>query len=360
MLKNKFIIQTPLFHKCHLDCGFCMERIGLTRSNTIDEDYIKSLPDRSVNLYRDWILEDRPKDIYLEICGGEIFMVGLPESIYSLMEYYIEETIRLIKEEFDFVDNVHVELDTSLIYINTNKLNYFLDKYGGSINTSYDSYGRFTSMAMKNLWYSMITKYRDHIGNIEFVFYKDGIETMMKDSFIDKLRDYELNASWYLPVNSDYRDKMPNDDLLYRFLNWGVTNSYFNMVQIRDCIKTIIAPNEVVKYCDCFESNSYASDPTIELNCFDSIKDDDFYRDKSMINESFTTKQMTIDMMRGCFVCEYNGRCQKMCAAMVNSKYYKLDDECPFKRIYKYIEANKSIIENYERMCDNGKVYTSI
>lgn len=355
MIKNKFIIQTPLFHKCHLNCGFCMERVGKTRENIIDYEYIKNLPLKSYNLYKDWIANNKPSDIYLEICGGEIFMVGLPEKLYDLYEYYIEETTKILKENFPFIQNVFIEWDTSLLYINTNKLNYMLSKYGGKINTSYDSIDRFNSESMKNLWFSLVQKYKSYIGNIEFVFFKQGIQSMINDPFIEKLREYELNASWYLPVNDDYAERMPNDDLLFNFLKWGIDNRYFNIIQIRECIKTITNPNDVVNYCDCFESNEHANDPVIELNCFKSVIDKEFFRDENTLNRSFIQQLNYTNEIRGCMYCEYNGRCQKMCAAIVNSKYYSLNKECPFKSIYNYIESNKYIIKDYERIGKNDR-----
>lgn len=347
MIKNKFIIQTPLFHKCHINCGFCMERVGETRSNKIDYEYIKNLPNLSISLYKDWMNKVKPSDVYIEICGGEIFMVGIPDKVYELYDYYIDETTRLLKENFKFIKNIFIEWDTSLIYINTNKLNYFIEKYGGSINTSYDSKDRFTSESMRNLWFSLVNKYKSHIGNIEFVFCKDGIEAMMKDSFIPKLKDFKLNTSWYLPVNADFSKRIPNDDILYRFLKWGIDNRYFNITQIRECVKTIIEPDSVVNYCDCFESD--INDPVIELNCFKAVIDDDFFRDKNITKMSLEEKFNYTNSLRGCLYCEYNGKCQKMCAAMISSKYYTLNEECPFKSIYKYIESNKYIIKDFER-----------
>lgn len=359
MIKEKFIIQTPLFHKCHLDCGFCMERVGKTRDNTIDYDYIKSLPEKAYNIYKDWIYHDKPKDIYLEICGGEIFPVGLPDKVYVLYEYYIEETTKILKDRFSFVENVYVEWDTSLIFINTHKLDYFLDKYGGTINTSYDTIERFPSESARKLWLSLVLKYRERISTIEFVFTKPGIECMMKDPFLDKIpKEIEMNLSMYYPTNDDYWTRMPNDDILYRFLKWGLDEHRFNFKQVEDCIKTIISPDDVVLYCECFEGSEHSKDPNLELNCFTAFKDESYYKEDSYKalskNESFLYKKEVSESLRGCTYCEYNGRCQKMCCYIIHNRYYILDKECPFKRIYKYIESNKSIIEAYERMCNNG------
>lgn len=354
MVPEKFILQAPLFHRCNLNCAFCMERTENTRDTEVSYEYIKNLPQKLIDVNRDEIMKrNYLQVITVGVCGGEIFMDSLPDEIYIWYYYYFKVLDELLCDVFPHIEEVNWNWNTNLVFENRDRVDKFLSIVIGAINTSYDSVERFSTEEQKKIWYDNLMYYRDRIGSVTFVFTKQNVPTLMKDPMIKAIpEEITLDASYYYPSNPDYPKRIPSDALLYEFLKWGVDTKLFNCSQIADCFNTFVQPDGVSLYCSCFEGNSWVDRDDLQLNCFDQFAASKYYKPedyKKLIQmDRFDKKTNISDDVRGCFYCEYNGKCQKMCYMMVNSKLYKLDELCPFYRIYKYIELNDKLIDEYK------------
>ena len=92
--------------------------------------------------------------------------------------------------------------------------------------------------------------------------------------------------------------------------------------------------------------------PYINKCCEESpISKEEYYgiyaNDIKDVNNCLEYKHHLARDRRGCYYCDYHGKCSEFCWTQVLFDKYELST-CPIKRIYQYIEDNPSIIDRYK------------
>lgn len=358
----QYAMQVPMFNKCSLNCEFCFQNDHGKRASDIDIDYIKSLPKQIMDAHRELFKERKIDTLKMTVYGGDPFSDFLPDEMFDLYRWYYNDFKTRLYAEFPNMELKLIWL-SNLVFTKRERVDQLLEDTNGNIYTSYDAVGRFNAEWQRKLWYETLMYYKDRLPRVTVTFIKDNIEKIISgDEYFDKIpKHITIDVSYYLPVKDDYAKFCPSDDLVYRFLKWGLDQRRFNIEPVEQAIFSIIEPWNVQSYCQCYESTYNAKNPdgTIEpiLTCHDTVAQaldynvEGFYKEKDyemILNPLIIDKRDISKELRGCNYCEYNDHCQKMCFMLQNHINYKTDKICPFLRIYQYIKQHPIIIEDYK------------
>lgn len=352
---SKFLIQIPLFDNCNLNCDFCIEHCG--EFNKIDYSYIENIGDRIVKEHK-YAFNNRFTDINeIEIgfCGGELFAVPDIEKLKQSIHIMIDNITERINTNFPKIKKIKWNWTTNLINKDISILIDFFNEFPGEIHTSYDIVGRFKDLEQINLWKNNLSIIRKEFGSrfidVCFVFTKPNVEAFIKLAFNDPNlisfnnaipKDIPIDLSYYVPVNDKCKYLTPSDDLVYKFFDTSLKVKMINCIQVKNVWNTVKNKHiKIDKYCLCFDGNTWMDRDYNTFDCFDQLDEQlslikPEYKDT--VKKSKKDPRIGSNSIRGCQICEYNNRCQKMCYMMVCNKYYKNDNICPLYRIYKNIE----------------------
>ena len=361
-MKSNYAMQIPLFNLCNLNCKFCYQNSYGKRTNAIDLSYLDGLPKKIIDCHRELFIKRKTTDLYSTIYGGEPFNDALPKDIFDKYKKFCDEFSNLLYKEFN-ITNHYIWL-TNGVTSRYKEIDDLLEYTKGNIYTSYDPCDRFSNEKQRETWYRTLIRYKDRMNMCTIVSTKANIDAIIneKDSTFLKIpSNIPMDISYYFPVSNEYKEFCPSDEELFSLYKYGLDKGIFNWLPISNLVRTIVDPDHVVRYCECLDTSFcfQNADKSITplLTCYSTIefamnhntdnyyKEEDYFKIKELPDEE---RRIIGAKRRGCLYCEFSNKCQKMCYMLVSHKDYKLSKECPFKRLYSYIEQNKDILDRYK------------
>lgn len=110
-----------LFTKCNLNCSFCFQE----HSADLDIDYIKSIPDTSMELLSKDITEQPTiKQVDIRILGGELFSDNIPDSYFDLYTEMVNDIRQRMSEKYPDIQ-VDFIITTNGVYSKVDRLVHF-------------------------------------------------------------------------------------------------------------------------------------------------------------------------------------------------------------------------------------------
>ena len=352
--ENRFGFDCLLFEACNLNCTFCLEAHNNTK---IDYDWIQSIPLRLVERFKkEYVKFPNTKLITIRLWGGELFYDALPDSIFQVYTDLVQSFIT----EFGIVfPNITLSFAwvSNGVFTKTERLIKLLKNTNSLLNISYDPVGRYKTKKQEELMLANCKLFTDLnlLDEISITLTKPNIQAYITNkarlSDLNFIKKIDIN--YYIP-NPLWKELLPNDEDLFMFFKWCADNRFFTILDFKRVLDTLTKPNEKVELvCNCHKHLSACKD-CITYNCVtsSSILPQDLFYDKytNEINEDNVSdiKRKLSLHKRGCLFCEYANICPKICWTSILFKEYTAT-ECPMQRLYKYLQDNKQILEDYKK-----------
>ena len=339
-----------LYTHCNLRCKFCFQN----HKYDVDPYNISDLIEKS-RLDITNILQDRAiKLILVRMYGGELFSDDIPDEIFDEYHVFIrnlEEFIYRVRNDIKLV----FYWGTNAVFTKRDRVKRLLESHIGFIAPSYDSVGRFISKQQKNIWWETAEYFihQKKLTSISIMLVKPCIEAYIHgDEYFEKIPgNIWIDVNQYIP-NSNYQEYLPSDDDIYNFYKWCIDTNHFNVEILFNIINNMV---EDISFEHCFCKHSkFFSSTQITKNCiykYSNLSQDNFYHDDSSYNVSESNcndinREIGLQK-RGCFTCEHFKYCPKMCWTSIIGTMVQLSNQCPYDRIYKYIEQNNNVLDNF-------------
>lgn len=351
LLNNRFGFDCLLFEKCNLNCKFCLES---HKNNKIDINYILSLPEKLAERFKkEYIKYPNTKLITIRIWGGELFFDNLSDDLFTTYSDLIENFNIIFKKYFP---NIELQFSwvSNGVFTKKDRVENLLKTTNSKIGFSYDPVDRFSNKKQEDLMIKNAIYFNNInlVNEISITLTKPNIYAFIENkSNINKLTSIKtFDINYYIP-NPNWESLLPTDDDLYSFFKWVLDNKLFNIMDIRKILDSIISPKfKHESTCNCDKHLSACKD-CITYNCVKSSSIFDnklFYGEKTITEDNVAKIKKDLGInKRGCIFCEYYTICPKCCWTSILFKHIKLTN-CPLKRIYEYINNNKTILEIYK------------
>lgn len=348
--EDRFGFDCLLFEKCNMNCDFCLE----SHSNSkIDFQWINDIPQLLLNRFKNEY-KSNIKLITFRFWGGELFFDEMPDEMFLEYEKMVLNIQTLFKNQFPNIDLSYSWVSNG-VYTKIDRVINLLQKTDSKIAISYDPVGRYKTKNQENLAIQNAKILNDKNLLMEFsiTLTKLNINAYIRNEtrFNDLQFCKKFDINYYIP-NVNWQILLPSDDDLFNFFKWAVDNEYFSIIDISRLLKTLIYPDAIVdKICNC-DKHISACKNCLTYNCVKSstiFPNSDFYGDKNITEENVSTIKQRLGLMkRGCMFCSYSNKCPKGCHTSILFKEYKIT-ECPYKRLYNYIENNSKILDNFKK-----------
>lgn len=352
---NKFEISCVLFDKCNLKCPFCFEQ---NKKYKIDNDYIDSIGpiifDKFATTIKDQHLTIDHVNIML--WGGELFFDGVSDETFEHYSKLIDSINSYFAINYPSIKVTYRWLSNG-VFTKRARVIALLSKYKdqNSIAFSYDPVDRFATDHQRQLMIDNAIEFnRLGLGrSISITLTKPNIEHWLNDiSDLIYFRDhqFEIDVNFYI-ANNQFAKYQPTDQLIYQWLKIAVDNQLFN-VNVIERVLSKNYPTVIDKFCDCHQC-SQITEGVWTTNCVDrstNLPYDRFYGKYSQyINEANSNQvKASIGLLkRGCLACRHHDRCQMCCWVSILFDQYQCT-ECPYCKLYDYVETNQSIIDQFE------------
>lgn len=352
-------LAISLFEKCNMRCKFCFQ----SHNGEVDLQYIRNIPYLLRNKLYSEIKKYNIRELNVKIWGGEVFLDNIESPIELFTEYKLlmSDLFRMFKyiERRTNLKRINFRWLTNGIF-NSKILSYvlnFVDEYNISIGMSFDP-ERFKNNSLFYKWVSNYVALREFTDvalsitlskqNINEYLHGDGIYIKI---FKDILKSKKISPSSvdisYYTASSNWKEDLPSEEDLFQFFRWCIDNN-FRVIKVIDDIYNTFNGEDVLPYCDCVKAATFVNGKLIK-NCADrsSLCNAMFYGDynKFVTEENCGEYKNSLGLIKqGCITCEYSNNCQKLCWLSVIFKFYETGN-CPFKRIYKYLEWRNSYAE---------------
>lgn len=345
-------LAISLFEKCNMRCKFCFQ----SHENTIDLDYIRSIPMSLRSKLLSEVKKYNIKELNVKIWGGEVFLDNVVNPIELFTEYkllmsdlhrtfrYIERRTSLEKVHYRWLTNGIFNSDTLIFVLN------LIDEYPIDIAMSFDP-ERFIGNSLFYKWLANYIVLREKTDvslsitlskhNIEEYLSGDdislkGFKNILKNKIVSPS---SVDISYYT-ASSNWKEDLPSEEDLFHFFKWCIDNN-FRVIKVIDDMYRTFNGEEVIPYCDCVKSATFVNGKFVK-NCADRscISNKCFYGEYTKYvdeNNCGEYKNSLGLIKQGCLTCDYSSNCQKLCWLSVIFKYYQTGN-CPFRRIYKYLE----------------------
>lgn len=347
-----YTLICELFNACNMNCEFCVKHVSKP-DLSISKDYIlNKLPyDLEKNILPE-LRHRKVSTLLFNLYGGELFMPYCIEN--NFLKYY-ETLVNKVRDKFSFIENIHVNfVSNGLFYGYENDIKQLLLRLNARLNISFDPVGRYKSDTQRDEVLKVIEKMKPFIDLITFTITKPNIDKIISEDIFSKFKDYQIDLSYYLPLNNNNERLMPSDENMERFYDYIIDNKYWNVGEIRNIIIGLKDPEiEIHSYCHRAMITSKVNNETIFNSCcYDMVKNfyekgiDDYFNPKylSMIkNPNIEDKRLVGRRVRGCDFCKYQKLCPSICHIAILWKGTKLSI-CPLSRAIFRLSNDKTIL----------------
>lgn len=345
-----------LFDKCNLACEFCFEA---NKTKLIDLEYIKRLPHTFLQQFNQRQHNNNFDTVEITMMGGEVFNDTLPDSLYQLYNYVVNETYELFRP-----NNVIVKFNwlSNGVFNKRARVDQLLETTKSTISFSYDCVGRYPSNVQKNMMLNNVQHYSiiQKLNAILMTPTKLSIAKYVAgESDIDFLRTYcnTLDLSYYIP-GTNYYQLLPSDSDIFDFYKWIIDQRIFEFKDVREMIKPFREDYQpsmtIYKTCNCDQLVNVTpwGCTNICVNINSPLKLNRFYgKFADNVNEqTIHLYRSTLGKQkRGCNICKWYNTCVMPCWTAILFDDFKLE-QCSLYRIYQYIQDNRqSILNDYKR-----------
>ena len=348
--KIKFYeVAVSLFETCNLHCKFCFER----HNKPIDEDKIRSFPEKIINNIREDIIKYHPEMFIFKVWGGELFFDNIPDKLFDCYYDLYNDMKKRIEKEFPWI-KFEISWLSNGVWTKKERVENLLIKTNSKVALSYDPLDRFSNDKELEIWKDNFEylKNKKLLSFVAITLTKPNIYEFIKgDEIIKSIPlDMQIDVNYYA-ANPGWEKYIPSDEDLFLFFKWCVDNKQFNVAAVESFIRHMIKEESeyVPKWCTCKNSRQCIDGLPI-LDCVkqaSSLDRKDFYGEyESETDESNCTEvKNSIGMLkRGCISCEHYKTCPQICWVSIIFKGYKTT-YCPIKRLYNYITEKD--INNY-------------
>ena len=355
---GKYELACSIFDFCNLNCDFCFQKHS--RKGYSYQEII-SIPDKMYELIKPEFEKYFIKEIDLKLWGGELFADAVPDEFFTAYLYLYNRFKELVSKDFPDIVIYPVWLSNG-IFTKYERVEKLLKDTNGRLALSYDPVGRFKLKAIFKQWFKTLKYFAEGLSGktpferlvLSITPTKKNINAYFSDwvaKYIFPLNKIELDISYYTPTDG-YEEDTPNDEDLYRFYVFLIWRRVFNCNVVENILRTVDSDNRFFeKYCNCKKATQF-SHGTCTKNCAlraSNLEQSAFYGEyASEINEENCSEyKCSLGIIkRGCLECEWYSKCQMPCWISILSPAYKIT-ECPFKRIYKYIQEHPNVLEEY-------------
>lgn len=348
--ENRFGFDCLLFERCNMNCDFCLESHS---NNKIDYDWIRNIPQILVERY----IKEEIKGtqvITFRHWGGELFFDALPDSLFDEYRNLITNINSSFNKHFPDIKLVHSWVSNGF-YNNIDRVISLLKDTNSKVAISYDPVGRYKTKEQEELVLSNAKAFNTLglLNEFSITLTKPNIEAYISGkSRINDLqfcRKFDIN--YYIP-NLNWKQLLPSDEDLYNFFKWVVDERLFSVIDVSRVLRTILYPQaKVDSICNC-DRHISACKNCLTYNCVTSstvFPNQDFYGNKEITEQNVSKIKKNLGLLkRGCLYCNYANVCPKGCHTSILYKGYKVL-ECPYKKLYRYLESNPCIIEDFKK-----------
>lgn len=347
--EDRFGFDCLLFERCNLNCEFCLEAHNNTN---IDYEWIRNMPNMLLERFKSENLQDIKK-ITFRYWGGELFFDALPDSLFEEYRTLIDNVNKVFKEEFPNIELSHSWVSNG-VYHNTDRVIQLLKDTNSQTSISYDPVGRYKTKEQEDLVIENTKKFFDAgvLAEISITLTKPNIDAYINEKSRIKELQFckKFDINYYIP-NINWQKLLPSDDDLFEFFKWVVEENLFSILDVSRVLKTIINPtSETENVCNC-DRHISACKNCLTYNCVTSstvFPNKDFYGDREITEENVAKIKKQLGLVkRGCMFCEYARKCPKGCHTSILYKGYKVT-ECPYKRLYEYVQTHNYIIDEFK------------
>lgn len=347
MNQHIYEISCALFDNCNLNCTFCFSK---RKDNKVDRNHILNMPHEIMNEAIKDIKRFNIKVLNIRSWGGELFFDALKDDVFQTYRDYINEYKKLCKE---LCPNVELKFHwlSNGVWTKWERVKQLLDDTQSTLSFSYDPIGRFTSEKQIELLFENIERFKQYHNSISVTLTKETINHFMQgDKWLSKLDKnyFNIDANYYW-ANRDYKTNTPNDNDLYNFFIYCIENKWFNIDLIKGIIENCIE-KVPQRYCNClftaqYNLGRYTKDCVARTSILDPHKFYGKYTEE--VNEDNVTaiKNSLMLQKRKCLLCDKFSYCPLGCMGAMLLDEYKVDSNCPYKRIIEYIESNMDVIK---------------
>lgn len=347
---EEYEIACMMFENCNLNCKFCFE----THLNKkIDTNYIMSIPEiMKQNFKKEYDKFPTLKRVYLMMWGGELFYDSLKDEVFETYYKFVDAVREIFEKEFPRVEILFSWLSNG-VFTNRKRVEDLVNYSKGIINFSYDPINRFSTEKQKQTMIETARYFSDKRGSkISIVITKDNIkEFIERDKELIKFHKmgYIIDVNYYI-ANINWKDLIPTDDEIFQFLKWSIDNRFFNMKVVERIFHYYVG-HYLGRYCNCKYCSqiTYGEWSTDCAKCSSALPAKMFYQhniDRITEENSNEIKASMGLIKRGCLGCQYFNKCQMPCWISFIFEGTPVG-VCPYKRIYKYIEENRNLIEEF-------------
>ena len=356
---HKYEISCVLFDVCNLKCKFCFET---SKSKTIDIQYIKTIPDILITNLKDTIRRDKLDIEFINVMfwGGEVFFDGISDNIFDVYRSLIDDITRKIKAEYNDVKLQFSWLSNGVFTKFQRVVNLLTSYDNHVIGFSYDPVNRFSSPKQKQIMLDNVRRFKqlNLCDKVSITLTKPNIEFWLNDcTDLQWFRDIGVNidVNYYI-ANPNWHEMLANDQLIYQFYKMLLDKQLFNVVVLQKILQ-YNTNTTIEKFCDCHQCSQitkgvWSVDCATRSSSLSRVRFYGKYSDD--INEQTTNPiKASIGLIkRGCLTCQYYNRCQMPCWISILFDQYQCE-QCPYQRVYQYIEQNPQIINAYKQtdMC---------
>lgn len=347
-----YTLICELFNACNMNCEFCVKHTSKP-DLSISEDYILNiLPYDLEQKLMPELKRRQVSTLLFNLYGGELFMPYCIEN--GFLKSY-ECLVNKIRDKFSFVDNICVNfVSNGLFHGYENEIKKLLIKLDAKLNISFDPAGRYKSDEQRDQVLATMEEMKSFIDLVTFTVTKPNIDKIIYEDIFSKFKDYQIDLSYYLPLNNDNERLMPSDKDMERFYDYIIDNKYWNVGEIRNIIIGLKDPSiEVHSYCHRAMITSKVNDKTVFNSCcYDMVKNfyekgiDDYFNPSylSMIkNPDIDDKRLIGRRARGCDFCKYQNICPSICHIAILWKGTKLS-VCPLSTAIAKLSINDALL----------------
>lgn len=348
---NSFGFDCLLFESCNLNCKFCLEA---HQNNKIDIQWIRSLPQRLIDRFvKEFDTHKDTRKVTFRIWGGELFYDSMPDSMFDEYRKLVDSIRGKFIDKFPYM-SFDFAFVSNGVFTNRDRVRQLLLDTCSGINLSYDAVDRFSTNAQESCMIETAEYFHscNLLNEISITLTRPCINAYINNQsrLLDLRFTKKIDINYYIP-NKHWEELLPTDDDLFNFFKWAIDNKLYSVIDLNNLLRCMAGyDNKCIKGCNCHNHISACKD-CLTYNCVKSstvLPDSDFYGDSEVTEDNVSNLKRFKGMdKRGCFMCEYNDKCPGCCWTSIIYKNYHTDN-CPFKRIIKYLKDNKTIIEDFK------------
>lgn len=354
-----------LFTKCNLNCHFCFQE----HSADLDIDYIKSIPDKALELLKKDISEQPSiKQVDIRILGGELFSDNIPDAYFDIYTDIVNEIRSRMKELYPDVQLDFI-VTTNGVYTKVTRLANFLtvNNFKKLLSISVDFIGRYPNEKVKLRAYNTIKELAELGFSVRagIVMTKKNIEYILKNKqeFIGLVKDYKAEQivfNFYIP-NEGWEVDLPTDEDMIRLLDFCLEERLFCVSIIFYLFETFLQKKFFTKTCEC-KYIPTIMDGCVTKDCTQTASGLDrhlFYGNfvDEVTEENVSDVKASLGVTkRGCLSCEHYEYCPQLCWSLTIFKYFKAT-QCPLNYIYDKLSKNPELLEEYKLWKENSNIF---